>query len=217
MQSNAKGRVDIGRFESGSSGQARAVFLDRDGILLEDADLLVSVDQVHPYQEAISALKCLKDAHYALVVVTNQPVVARGLATERDVEAVHAWVGRFFEGSGVSIDRFYYCPHHPKANVPAYRMACECRKPGAGMLLKASSEMGLDLTASYMIGDRISDVIAGKRAGCRTVLVQTGKHLAPPIEFVDQASLAIAPDYTCANLTEAVEFILRDSDIREPP
>src|SRR6185436_3550034 len=103
----------------------------------------------------------------------------------------------------------YFCPHHPNASLPEWRADCECRKPRAGLLLQAAHEHNLDLTASFMAGDRITDIIAGARAGCRTVLLQTGKHLERPIETTEPLDTTVQPDHTCADLAAAVDWILK--------
>lgn len=186
-----------------------AVFLDRDGVLIADVDLLVSQDQVHLICGAAEAVKALQDSGYLVVVVSNQTVVARGLATEADVRAVHAYIQRLLlaEG-GAAVDAFYFCPHHPNATLPEYRVACTCRKPRPGMLLKAAEDLGIDLSTSYMIGDRMSDMAAGQRAGCQTILVQSGRHLDPPIESPDPVAPSCQPDFVCADLRRAAEWIL---------
>ena len=187
----------------------RAVFLDRDGVLIRDSDLLTRCDQVELYACAPQAICQLREAGFAIVVVSNQTVVARGLASEQDVELIHAWIQQLLRISGGGeVDRFYFCPHHPNATLPQYRVACDCRKPRPGMLLRAAQELHLDLGASYMVGDRISDIIAGQRAGCRTILVQTGMHTAPPIETVEPLDEPVQPDHVCADLRAATEWIL---------
>jgi D-glycero-D-manno-heptose 1,7-bisphosphate phosphatase len=186
-----------------------AVFLDRDGVLVEDVDLLTRADQLRLLPGVPSALNVLRRAGFALVVVGNQPVVARGLVTEADIEAIHAELGKLIHAAGgPAMDRYYFCPHHPKATLPAYRADCDCRKPKPGMLLRAARELNLDLRTCFMVGDRITDIIAGVRAGCRTVLVQTGKHLEKPIETSEPLDTTIEPDHVCADLPVAVEWIL---------
>lgn len=186
-----------------------AVFLDRDGVLIEDVDLLVSQDQVHLIRGAAEGVKALRESGFLVVVVSNQTVVARGLATEADVCAVHGHIQRLLLIEGTTaIDRFYYCPHHPNATLPEYRIACTCRKPRPGMLLSAADDLSIDLSASYMIGDRMSDVAAGQRAGCQTILVQSGRHLDPPIESPDPISSSCQPDFVCTDLRQAAEWIL---------
>lgn len=186
-----------------------AVFLDRDGVLIEDVHLLTKPHQVLLIDGAAQAIKMLREEGYQVIVVSNQTVIARGLATEEDVELVNQhiqWLLRTEVGQGV--DAFYICPHHPNATLIRYRMACECRKPRPGLLLLAAAEHGINLSRSYMIGDRITDVIAGQRAGCRTILVESGKHLDRPIESPDPIDLTVRPDYICADLLQAVGYIL---------
>jgi D-glycero-D-manno-heptose 1,7-bisphosphate phosphatase len=186
----------------------RAFFLDRDGVLLPDEHLLSRPEQVCLYPGAAGAVRRLKQAGFLVLVVTNQTVIARGLATEEDVARVHEAVqAQLVAGGGERVDRFYVCPHHPRATLPAYAQACACRKPAPGMLLQAARDFGVDLRASYTVGDRVSDVIAGRRAGTTTALVQTGRHLAPPIEGVG-ADADLPPDFTFPDLAAAVEGLL---------
>ncbi len=190
----------------------RAVFLDRDGVLIQDVHLLTSRNQVVPCPGADEAIARLKGSGLAVIVVTNQPVVARGMASEAEVEEINEYIeGALSLGEGRAIDRFYYCPHHPNADVPRYRVECECRKPRPGLLIEAAKDMDLDLGASYMVGDRASDIIAGRRAGCHTILVETGMHSAPPIETPDARCESVAPDFVCADLVDAAELILGNS------
>lgn len=189
----------------------RAVFLDRDGVLVEDVDVVTEPAQLRLLPGVPAALRRLHDHGFRLVVVTNQPIVARGLATETDVAAVHvALAGLIQQGGGTAPDRFYFCPHHPNATVPDYRTDCDCRKPRPGMLWRAARELDLELPASYLIGDRITDIIAGMKAGCRTILVETGKHLAPPINTRDPIDPLVKSDFRCADLAAAAKWILRN-------
>lgn len=188
----------------------KAVFLDRDGVLVEDVDLLTRGDQLRLLTGVPSALSALRNAGFALVVVSNQPVVARGLVTEQEIEMIHAELDRLLlAAGGPAMDRYYFCPHHPKGTLPAYRLDCECRKPKPGLLLRAARELNLDLQRSFLVGDRITDIIAGVKAGCRTVLVQTGKHLEKPIETSEPLDTTISPEHICADLPAAVEWILK--------
>jgi D-glycero-D-manno-heptose 1,7-bisphosphate phosphatase len=181
-----------------------AVFLDRDGVLIrEHSPEMIVLDGV------TSALTRLADAGYALVMVTNQTVVARGVASEADVADVHETMLAQLRRSGAPpLDRIYMCPHHPNATIPEYRVDCDCRKPRPGLLTRAASELGLDLSRSTMVGDRVSDVVAGALAGCRTVLVRTGAHGEPMIESTLELAELPAPDHVCAGLAEAVDWIL---------
>lgn len=187
-----------------------AVFLDRDGVLIEDVHLLTRAEQLVVLPGVVEALRGLTTAGYQLFVVSNQPVVARGLVTEAEVETVHAELQRQITAAGgPEMRQFYFCPHHPNATLPHYRVACECRKPRPGMLLRAAREHGVDLRASFAVGDRITDIIAGARAGCRTVLVETGQHEAASIESPDGIDASVKPAYVCSNLAAAVEWILK--------
>lgn len=181
----------------------RAVFLDRDGVLIEDVDLLVGPERVRVLDGVPAALDALAEAGFRLVVVTNQTVVARGLASERDVDDLHEEMRELLP----QLDAVYVCPHHPNATLAAFRADCECRKPRPGLLVRAARDLGLDLRASTIVGDRISDVAAGAAAGCATVLVRSGAHAAPAIETsVDLRH--VVPDHECDDLAAAAGWIL---------
>lgn len=151
-----------------------AVFLDRDGTLIEEADYLASPNQVRLLPGAAAAVRRVREVGVPVVVVTNQSGVARGYFPEERIADVHARLAELLAAEGAGVDAFYHCPHHPTEGVGAYRVACDCRKPRPGMLLAAARDLGLDLAASWMIGDKLDDLRAGAAAGCRTVLVRTG-------------------------------------------
>lgn len=186
-----------------------AVFLDRDGVIIEDVDLLTQPSEVRLFKDAPQAIQKLKQAGFKVVVVSNQTVVARGLATEEEVVEINNYIQTLLvQAGGNRIDTFYVCPHHPNATLPAYRVVCECRKPRPGMLLQAAQEHNLNLEASFMVGDRITDIIAGMKAGCRTIMVQTGMHEAKPIETSDPLDTSVRPDFVCTDLGQAATWIL---------
>lgn len=160
------------------SGLRPAAFLDRDGVLNDDLGYVHRVADFHWLPGAVQACKRLQDAGYALVVVTNQSGVARGLYTLADVDALHAHMQQELAAAGVSLAGIYRCPHLPKAEVAAYRLDCECRKPRPGMLLQAMRELGLDAGRSVLVGDKASDVQAGQAAGVARC-VQVGPGRAP--------------------------------------
>jgi D-glycero-D-manno-heptose 1,7-bisphosphate phosphatase len=193
------------------SRRKRAVFLDRDGVILDEVGLLTDPRDIRIAAGAPEALTRLRGAGFELVVVTNQTVVARGLASEGRVAEIHRLVAARLAERGAAISAFYVCPHHPSADLEAYRVACDCRKPRPGLLLRAADELGLDLERSFMIGDRITDVAAGARVGCRTVLVRTGAHLAPVIETVEPLDPTLSADHVCNDVVEAVDWILRET------
>lgn len=145
----------------------RAVFIDRDGVLIRDADYLDSIAGLSIYKSAPKALKLLREAGFKIVIVTNQSGVARGYFTLKTVRAIHAELKRRLAKSGARWDAIYVSPHGPDSNHP-------WRKPGTGMLLAARRKLGLDLKGSFMIGDKTSDIECARRAGCKSALVRTG-------------------------------------------
>ena len=185
-----------------------AVLLDRDGVLIEDIHLLRERRDIQLLAGVPEALQSLSEAGFKLIVVSNQAIVARGLASEDEIRGHNAEVQRQVTvAGGPALDGFYFCPHHPSATLARYREDCGCRKPRPGMLLRAAAEHDLDLSDSFMIGDRVTDIIAGARAGCRTIQVETGCHRAPPIETVEPLERT-RPDHRCAGLAEAARWIL---------
>ncbi len=187
----------------------KAVFLDRDGVLVDDQGFLVRAEQIRLLEGVPAALRKLKSADMFLAVVSNQAAVARGLISENELAGLNrAILERIERSGGPALDAVYYCPHHPEAMLPEYRLACPCRKPRPGMIIRAAAEHGLDLQASFLVGDRMSDIAAGSAAGCRTVLVTCGRHDAPPIVTVDPLDPACRPDHTCLDLQAAATWIL---------
>lgn len=157
------------------AGARRAVFLDRDGVINTEVDYLHRVQDFAFVPGTPEALARLQAAGWALVVVTNQSGIARGYYTEADYQALTAHLRTELARHGVRLDAVLHCPHLPDATVAAYRMDCDCRKPAPGMLLRAAAGLGLDLAASVIVGDKRSDVQAGRAAGLgRCVLVRSG-------------------------------------------
>jgi D,D-heptose 1,7-bisphosphate phosphatase len=155
-------------------GKAEAVFLDRDGTINEEVGYLDSLEKLRMIPEAFEAIRLINQSGMKTVVISNQSGVARGYFDEAFVETVHERIQALLKERGTRIDRFYYCPHHPTEGMGAYRMACACRKPEAGLLLRASQEMGIELARSYMVGDMSKDIEAAAKAGAKGILVQTG-------------------------------------------
>ena len=151
-----------------------AIFLDRDGTLIEDVDYLQHADQMRVLPGVPEALRALQSAGYALVIITNQSGVARGLLTEETLAELHQELVYRLGEQGVTVDGIYYCPHHPEHGSAEYRVDCECRKPGTALLEQAGQDIGLDLGASWAVGDKLSDLAGAVRLGCRAVLVRTG-------------------------------------------
>lgn len=152
----------------------RAAFLDKDGTLVEDIAYNVDPARIKLMPNAGQGLRLLRDAGFALVVITNQPGVARGLFAESALAGVEARLRELLRSEDVILQGFIYCPHSPEGVVARYAHACACRKPLPGMLHAAAHQHGIDLAASWMIGDILNDVEAGRRAGCRTVLLDNG-------------------------------------------
>jgi D-glycero-D-manno-heptose 1,7-bisphosphate phosphatase len=157
----------------------RAVFLDRDGVIVVDRGYVHRVEDFAFVPGTVRALQRLQVAQWRLVVVTNQSGIARGLYSPVDYDRFTAHLRSQLAESGVELDAVYHCPHLPDATVTQYRLDCACRKPAPGMLLRAARELSLDLPASVMVGDRLSDLQAGRAAGVgRCLLVRTGRSLA---------------------------------------
>jgi D-glycero-D-manno-heptose 1,7-bisphosphate phosphatase len=151
-----------------------AVFLDKDGTLVENVPYNVRPERVTLLPGVLEGLRALQERGYRLVVVSNQPGVALGYFPRRALASLEACIDRLVAAAGVVISAYAWCPHHPRGTRPAYTRTCDCRKPAPGLLLEAAALHGIDLQASWMIGDILDDVEAGARAGCRTVLVDRG-------------------------------------------
>jgi D-glycero-D-manno-heptose 1,7-bisphosphate phosphatase len=181
----------------------RAVFLDRDGTINVEKGFVHREEDLEFVDGAAEALGCLNRAGYLVVVITNQSGVARGLYGEDDVHRLHRYMNAELGRRGAHVDRFYFCPHHPEAPDPAYRKDCECRKPNPGMVLRAMEELAIDRSPSYLIGDRLRDICAGKRAGVTSILIRERE------EQVDDTGCGERPDLVVTSLLKAVEFILK--------
>ncbi|MCU0704236.1 MAG: HAD family hydrolase [Fimbriiglobus sp.] len=183
-----------------------AVFLDRDGVLIVEAEYLADPAGVQLIPGAAAAVRRLNDAGRPVVVVTNQSGVARGYFPESRVVEIHHRISELLLAeAGARIDRFDYSPFHPTEGVGEYRRDSDCRKPKPGMLLRSAATLGLDLAASWMVGDRWSDLEAGATAGCQTILVRTGYGAACDVVAPDE-SLRLAA--VVPSIAEAVGVIL---------
>jgi D-glycero-D-manno-heptose 1,7-bisphosphate phosphatase len=184
-----------------------AVFLDRDGTIIEDVGFLRDVAQIDLLPWAPHAIRQLRDAGYAIVVITNQSGVGRGYYDEAHVRATHQALDALLAESGAQVDAYYYCPHYPESVDPRYAGVCDCRKPASGLLHRAAVDLQLDLSRSWMVGDWWRDVQAGAGAGTRTILIRTGRSL----EHRSSPADAPEPDAILNSLMEAAEWILRSS------
>ena len=183
-----------------------AVFLDRDGTLIKDIGYLRDACDMALYPWTVDAVRALNQAGLPVVVITNQSGVARGLLTEAMLEDVHRHLSSVVEAGLARIDAYYYCPHHPDATVATYRTRCDCRKPGCGMIARASSDLDLDPVRSFVVGDKWVDVGAARAAGARGILVRTGYGATEE----SQPPLDLTADIVVDNLIEAVGWILRN-------
>lgn len=167
---------------------SKAAFIDRDGVINEDREYVHRVEDFHFIPGAAEALRTLSATGFALVVVTNQSGIARGMFTEERYLELQTYFRERLATTGVMLDSIQYCPHLPDATVARYRRACECRKPRPGMILEAARELNIELAASIVIGDRRADVDAGRAAGVgRCFLVRSGKPLTADDEAVADA------------------------------
>jgi D-glycero-D-manno-heptose 1,7-bisphosphate phosphatase len=183
-----------------------AVFLDRDGTLIEDVGYLRTVRDLRLFPWTVDAVRALNHAGLPVVVITNQSGIARGLLTEETVHDVHRHLSSLLEGGGAHVDAYYYCPHHPDGSVMTYTRRCDCRKPGRGMIDRAAADLGIEPARSFVVGDKWLDVGAARTVGGRGILVRTGYGAAEERE----PQPGLSADAVVDNLIEAVGWILRN-------
>ena len=184
----------------------RAIFLDRDGTVCEELGYLNHVDRVRLIEGSAEAIRRANESGFQTVIVTNQAGVARGLLSEDLVGEAHDRLRELLAENGARLDGIYYCPHHPDVGGERHRKSCDCRKPSPGMLRQARDEMGVDLGSSYLVGDSIRDIEAGRQVGATTILVLTG-HGQGQLEHQSEG-WRTRPDYIAKDLSEAIDWIL---------
>jgi D-glycero-D-manno-heptose 1,7-bisphosphate phosphatase len=197
-------------------GDMKAVFLNRDGVINELVyhrekgiiDSPFTAEQLRILHGVVEAIRNLQKGEYKVILASNQPGIAKGNLSEETFEEIRQKMKETLAKEGVSIDGEYYCFHHPQAKVESLRVICECRKPKPGLLLQAAKDTDIDLSISWMIGDGLTDVKAGKRAGCRTILLGRTKCELCPLMYEEDAS----PDYIASNLMEASQYILENGN-----
>jgi D-glycero-D-manno-heptose 1,7-bisphosphate phosphatase len=182
----------------------RAVFLDRDGVITRDPPHYAHrLDQLSLITGSAKAIQMLNANNFHIIVITNQSGVARGYYTEEDVKIYNDGMESLLAKEGARIDAIFYCPHHPEAKVERYRIDCDCRKPKPGMLIAGGKKYTVDFTSSFLVGDKWSDIEAGRSMGCTSVLVRTGHGEQ------EYASKKGPVDFVASDLLDAVEnFIL---------
>lgn len=183
----------------------KCIFLDRDGTINKYKGLIYKEEDLELENCAVAAIKAINSSKYLAIVITNQPVVARGLCEIKDVENIQNKLKTLLGKEGAYLDDIFYCPHHPDKGYPeenkAYKIDCNCRKPKTGMIELAQERYNIDLEQSWCIGDTSVDIKTGENAGLKTILLKTG-------EAGKDRKYDVKPDYECENLLEAVNLIL---------
>ncbi|GEM_PF-48671 len=185
----------------------KAVFLDRDGVICKDTHHLHKIKDFEFIDKAVDALNLLSKTDYKIIIITNQAGIAHGFYSEEDFHKLNSWMLNTLKDKGIRVDKVYYCPHHPNAEIAEYNTDCICRKPKIGMLKKAEKEFDIDIKNSFLVGDQTSDIKTGENAWCKTILVKTGY-------AGKDKKYNIIPDFTVKNLYEAVKLILKDKQTR---
>lgn len=175
-----------------------AAFMDRDGVINHDPGLFYKIEELKILPRVGQAISLLNTYKIPAVVITNQPVIARGLITEFGVKKINEKIANILTKGGAKINQFYYCPHHPEAKLIKYRVVCDCRKPATGLFEKAAKEFNLDVKNSYIIGDSFREIESAKNLGCKSIAVECGRS-----EFRDSK-----PDFRVRDLYAAVKLIL---------
>ncbi len=180
----------------------RAVFLDRDGTIIEDVGYPHERSQIRFLPGAGEAIRQLNEYGFKVIIVTNQAGVARGYFSEEAVKEINKYIQDSLAEQGAVIDMVYYCPHHIDGVIEEYRKACYCRKPNPGMIEEAVRDFDIDIGSSFLIGDHLSDVEAGVRAGCGTVL------LVREESHTSGKEAEVVPDHIAPDLSEAVKWVV---------
>ena len=181
------------------------VFIDRDGTLNQERDFICKAEDFELIPGAAGAVRKLNSRGVPTCVISNQSGVARGYLTEGDLLLIHVKLRVELEKENAWVDRIYYCPHHPTGAVPPYNIECDCRKPGPGMMRRGGRELDIDLTRSFVVGDKTTDVQAGKAVGATSILVLTGYGRS---SFAEIKNERISADYVAPSIVEAVEYII---------
>lgn len=184
----------------------RAIFLDKDGTLIENVPYNVDPDKIHLTDRALPGLRRLKQAGYLLFIVTNQSGVALGLFGEQEVLRVETFLTNLLQKARIDLDGFYFCPHHPNGTISSYAISCDCRKPEPGLILQAARDHDIELSESWLIGDILNDIEAGNRAECRTILMDVNNETEWDLQPHRQ------PHYIVQNLDQAADVILMEAD-----
>lgn len=207
-QRNPKAAERIVEPWDGGARLRPAIFLDRDGTVTDEVGYINHISRAKIYPYAPEAVRVLKSTGLPVIIVTNQSGVGRGYFTEEIVGQVHRMVQDTLQAAGTGVDAFYFCPHHPSAAIESYRLECCCRKPATGMAEQAAERFGIDLGASYVVGDTYRDMQMGFNIGARTVLLMTG-YGRGEYEY-RRKSWPRMPDLIAENLLEAAKLIVKE-------
>jgi D-glycero-D-manno-heptose 1,7-bisphosphate phosphatase len=183
------------------------VFLDRDGTISEEVGYINHPSRLQVYAWAPQAIRLLNEKGFKVIVVTNQAGVARGYFEEGLVREVHKRLSDELARNGAHLDAIYYCPHHPSVGAPPYRQECDCRKPKTGMLRRAVDEFGIDLSRSFVVGDRYGDIELAYNAGAHSIFLLSGYGLGE-YEYQRQ-NWKVQPEWIAKDLLESSQIILR--------
>ncbi len=184
----------------------QAVFLDRDGTINRDVGYLSNPDQLELIPGSAEAIRILNSAEFSVVIISNQAGIAKGLIQEGQLPEIQKVLLAMLQNEDAKVDGFYYCPHHPEGSVKKFSCSCQCRKPAPGLLLKASEEMDIDLSRSYVVGDKMSDVQLAHNVGAVGIMVLTGHGRKEQRGYPPTIK---PPDYTCNDLYDAVRCIIK--------
>jgi len=189
----------------------KAIFLDRDGVINENVKDLVKISQFNLLPNVAEAIKKINDSGYLAIIITNQPIIAKGFCTFKEMEKIHEKMKELISKKGAFIDKLYMCPHHPEKGFPGefaeLKIDCSCRKPKPGLFLQAIKELDIDPKKSWSIGDSLSDIEASKKAGIKAIFLTSGGGSGSKNESELKDS---KPDYIKKNLLDAVDFILKN-------
>ena len=184
----------------------RAVFLDRDGTINKDVGYPNSFSLIEIFPYSFEAVRKINEAGLLAVIVTNQSGVGRGLIVEKNLQDIHQKLSEAFAKHNAHFDGIYYCPHYLFSSTPQYRKNCQCRKPNPGMALQAAEELNIDIKNSYMVGDKVEDIIFGRNIQAKPILILTGFGQKSLLKLKKKG---IIPAYIASNLLDAVNWILQ--------
>jgi D,D-heptose 1,7-bisphosphate phosphatase len=190
----------------------KAVFLDRDGNINKDVGYPNSYAQIKIYPYSYEAVRKINKAGFLAIVITNQSGVGRGFIKEGELKEIHRKMKKSFLENNARLDGMYYCPHYIDSSIPKYKKDCECRKPHPGLAYKAAKNLNIDLSKSYMIGDKVEDILFGKNIKSKTILVLTGFGKESRAQLKNMKTKA---DYVAKNLLDAVNWILEKDQQRK--